>query len=390
MALSFRCENCGKLLSFQSNPGAKVKCPGCKETVAVPEALASLPEPKTGPEGARAQPRPDAPNQADAQGPPEEQEEEFVEEEYLGAGMMSSIMSVLMSVLFHVALAVIIFFALGMQKGKPEEKEKVNRVVNYNPDEFNEDPSAALEETAKSSMMLDENQAKITKSEEVNRIAPDIEVPQLYTGGSISDDLDPAAGAGGDLGPRAGLFDAGGNAHNIVYVIDASGSMINSIDRVRMEMLRRIGELHEVQTFHVVFFNDKLKDELPSQRLLPATKANRAKAADFLMGVRAESRSGQTDPTGALQRAFDVLRRADPNKPGNMIFLLTDGEFTGTTREELLAALKQMGRGVDAQIYTFLYGPSGGNPNNPNSIQSVLKAISGLTKHGTFTHVTED
>ncbi len=390
MALSFRCENCGKLLSFQSNPGAKVKCPGCKETVAVPEALASLPEPKTGPDGAKAQPRPDAPGQADAQGPPEEPEEEFVEEEYLGAGMMSSIMSVLMSVLFHVALAVIIFFALGMQKNKTEEKEKVNRVVRYDPDEFNDDPSAALEENTRQDMLIDDSRPKITKSEEVRRIAPDIDVPQLYTGGSISDDLDPAAGGGGELGPRAGLFDAVGNAHNVVYVIDASGSMINSIDRVRMEMLRRIGELHEVQTFHVVFFNDKLKDELPGQRLLPATKSNKIKATKFLMDVRAESRSGQTDPTGALQRAYDVLRRADPNKPGNMIFLLTDGEFTGTTREELLGALQRMSRGVDAQIYTFLYGPSGGNPNNPNSIQSVLKAISATTKHGAFTHVTED
>lgn len=388
MALSFRCENCGKLLSFQSNPGAKVKCPGCKETVAVPEALASLPEPKTGPEGAKAQTRPDAPGQADAQGPPEEPEEEFVEEEYLGAGMMSSIMSVLMSVLFHVALAVIIFFAFGLQENETEEKEKVNRVVRYNPDEFSEDPSAALEENTRQDMMIDQDQPKVTKADEVKRITPDIKVPQLYTGGSISDDLDPAGGGGGELGLPTGFFDKGGNAHNVVYVIDASGSMVNSIDRVRMEMLRRISELQEAQTFHVVFFNDKLKDELPGKRLLPATRANKIKASAFLEDVRAESSSGQTDPTGALQRAFDVLRNA--SKPGNMIFLLTDGEFTGTTREELLRALQRMGRGVDAQIYTFLYGPSGGNPNDPNSIQSVLKAISATTKHGEFTHVTED
>jgi Mg-chelatase subunit ChlD len=376
MALSFRCENCGKLLSFERNPGSEVKCPGCKETVAVPEALASLPEPKT---GAAAQPVSPA--------PPEEPEEVF-EEEHLTAGAMSSIMAVLMSVLFHVGLAVIFFFIIWLDTGR-KEPEKVNQIVIYNPDEFNEDPGGALDESSQEDMRLQEEAPDFSEQEEVDRLKVDVEVPQAYTSTSISDSLEPSTG-GGDLGPRSKMFGKGGNAHNIVYVIDASGSMVHSFDRVRNEMLQRIGDLEEVQTFHIVFFNDALKDELPSQRLVPATDANKIQASGFLENVRPKSRTGVTDPTEALRRAYEVLRRADPTKPGNMIFLLTDGDFTGTTRQELLAALRNMSRGVkNVQIFTFLYGPSPGNPNDPNSIESVLTAIANTTDKGEFKHVTE-
>ena len=45
MAVEFRCEKCGKLLSADAEPGSMMKCPHCQKKVAVPAGLASLPQP---------------------------------------------------------------------------------------------------------------------------------------------------------------------------------------------------------------------------------------------------------------------------------------------------------------------------------------------------------
>ena len=46
MAIEFRCEQCGKLLSVDAEPESRVKCPYCKAKVVVPAGLASLPTPQ--------------------------------------------------------------------------------------------------------------------------------------------------------------------------------------------------------------------------------------------------------------------------------------------------------------------------------------------------------
>jgi len=117
---------------------------------------------------------------------------------------------------------------------------------------------------------------------------------------------------------RKGFFGAGGEEEppGIVYVLDCSGSMTDSLDYVKFELKRSIGELSEDREFHIIFYSSGPPVEMPTRRLVKATEANKQLAFQFIDGVIAQ---GETDPSEAIERAFAV-------KP-DIIYLLTDSEF---------------------------------------------------------------
>jgi len=112
------------------------------------------------------------------------------------------------------------------------------------------------------------------------------------------------------------IFDVPEEARKIVYVVDRSGSMTDSIDDVQWELKRSIGELDEEKEFHVIFYSSGPPLEMPTRRLVSATDRNKEMAFEFIEGIIAE---GETDPSKALERAFAV-------RP-ELVYLLTDGEF---------------------------------------------------------------
>jgi len=114
----------------------------------------------------------------------------------------------------------------------------------------------------------------------------------------------------------SGFFGMGGEARKIVYVVDRSGSMTDSIDYVKFELKRSIGELSEEKEFHVIFYSSGPPVEMPTRQLVKATDRNKQLAFDFIDGVIPQ---GETDPSKALERAFEVK--------SELIYLLTDGEF---------------------------------------------------------------
>jgi hypothetical protein len=158
----------------------------------------------------------------------------------------------------------------------------------------------------------------------------------------------PTEAGGGRMTMRAGsqgprFFGQGGGeslATRIVYVVDRSGSMINTFDALVRELERSIGELNVRQSFHVVFFSERTPIENPPRKLVPAIKANKKQAFDFLRTIVPE---GRTDPAEAMQRAFDL-------KP-EIIFFLTDGEFS----PDLLEKLDKWNKNRQVKIYTYAY-----------------------------------
>ena len=152
-----------------------------------------------------------------------------------------------------------------------------------------------------------------------------------------------------------------GDATRIIYVVDRSGSMTDSIDYVKVELKRSIARLTEAETFHVIFYSSGPPLEMPTTRriratthdsltkhmlaetVLPkATAAAKAKAYAFIDGVIPQ---GETDPSKALERAFQL-------KPG-VVFILTDGEFDRAIAD----LLKRLNPGAKAPVHTvgFLY-----------------------------------
>jgi len=168
-------------------------------------------------------------------------------------------------------------------------------------------------------------------------------------------------GLGPPAGPRGtGMFDPPPPTPNeatparIVYVIDASGSLVEEMDFVLQELTRSLEDLDAKQRFAVIFFQRDLAIELRPAGLRLATAAAKADMRAWLSPGAGRIRPGGTsNPLIALRRAFAY--RPD------LVFLLSDN-ITGRgryelDRDDLLRQVAALNRGVAAPVHTiqFLY-----------------------------------
>jgi len=132
---------------------------------------------------------------------------------------------------------------------------------------------------------------------------------------------------------------------SVVYLVDRSGSMTDSLDYVKYELKVRIAELPESCLFHVIFFSSGPPVEMPTRRLVPATERNKRLALEFIDGVVA---AGETDPSEGFDRAFAARPRA--------VYFLTDGEFD----KAVIDQVDRLNEGDKVTVHTigFLYRPN--------------------------------
>ena len=203
-------------------------------------------------------------------------------------------------------------------------------------------------------------------------------------GGDGWAEFGPGTGGNGH-GPKSAFFGVGGNAHHVVFCVDATGSMAMpgkngvAFDVVREQMLRSISHLAPVQDFHVVIFKEGPVLELPDKRLLPVTPENRTAAAHWL-GEVIPYGAGD-DPVPALNRCFDVLEQADKDRKGKQIFLLTDGAFPNN--DAVLRCIRQRNKAKDVHVFTYLMGEQ-----DDESAVKLMKDIAAETG-GKYKNITE-
>ena len=101
------------------------------------------------------------------------------------------------------------------------------------------------------------------------------------------------------------------------------------------------------------------------------------------IGCRRINPQGQTDPVPALQRAFNVLSRANTSKGrrGKLVYLLTDGDFPDN--KAVLAAVRKENTKKDVHINTYLYGYKG------KQVVDVMQKIAS-ENGGRYKHVSSD
>ena len=343
MTVDFRCESCGKLLSVEARPGERTKCPHCQKLITVPAGLASLPRPQV-PPGA-------APNRPTADAAPPAPEEEPEPMPTRSSNAVSMLMSAVISLFFHVGLALVCLF--------------VTFIVIRTSDEVRLPPPNAFRSDERDGS-LTRREVTMDRSGRVSKVKTRrrsaVENPIPIDAGKTSKrlviGLGGAAGTGGKNwfvagggGARSSFFGLGGGGitHHVVYVIDRSGSMHDTFDFVRKEMVNSIGRLRPVQDFHAIFFNIGPPLENTPRRLVPATRENKEDVAHFLDKVIAQ---GRTDPVPALNQAFEVLARAN-SKPGKVVYLLTDGDFPNN--KQVLTALARKNVKKEVRINTYLY-----------------------------------
>lgn len=296
--------------------------------------------------------------------------------------ILAAAMPWVISLLFHLGLFLIMIFIVFVvfQEETPEDVIIPDAVMSENPG----GRMTAGEMTARATKTSQQSQRRqlvrqTTVTADAGRTTKPVDIIGIGGGGASSGGGAKMglAAAGGGGGPRSTFFGSGGNAFNVVYVIDRSGSMVDTFDLVRLEMLRSIGRLRDEQMFHIILFAEGRPIENAPRKLIPATRKNKKDAAVFLAAVTPEA---QTDPVPALVRAFEVLRGA--KKRGKLIYLLTDGVFPDN--EKVLRTI-QAKNTAENKVYinTFLYG------TKPPAAVDVMTRVAEMTG-GRYTFVRHE
>lgn len=189
----------------------------------------------------------------------------------------------------------------------------------------------------------------------------------------------PVWGQGG-IGDGPGLFGLkpgprGTTARTFAYVIDASGSMLDTMPFVIAELKRSIRSLSDGHRFTVIFYQGDQVLEAGGAGLRAGTEANKQHVFNW-MDEHMTAAAGLSNPLKAMRRALSYRPQ--------VMFLLSDnitgrGEFE-ISQTELLAIAKQMNDGgTRINTIQFLYpDPLEGKAGMTGTLKLLSEQTGGL------------
>jgi hypothetical protein len=169
----------------------------------------------------------------------------------------------------------------------------------------------------------------------------DLAIVGIGTGGGEFSKYGLRAGTGG--GPQ--FFGLGGEARaarSVVYVVDRSGSMLETFDDVKKELKRSIDDLRKSQKYHVIFFSSGELLECPPRRLVNAIRASKDVTFEFIDSIWP---GGGSETVHAMRRAFEL-------QP-DVVYFLSDGNIFD--EDELREMLHQLNHAKKVRIFTLAY-----------------------------------
>jgi len=354
MAVKFRCPMCGKRLTVEESPGNQTTCPHCSQAITVPADAA-----ESGAGGGAADAAA-ALNMAPAVQPHQMAGQSQQQEEEPPPGGVDNMMGWLAlylpswgtSFILHVAVVILmVFMAWQVQVTQPPAFEYKSGIVQQNAPKVEKNmpkPKRPSKDASQSGRGKGRPGPSSILHEYNGNPIPD--VADGHTGRRL--EVLGVGGGGNEIGGFEGLGSGSGRgffavgtqetAHKIAYIVDRSGSMTDSIDYVKYELKRSIGELDENTEFHVIFYSSGPPVEMPTRRLVSATDNNKKAAFEFIDSIVAQ---GETDPSKALEKAFAV--------GADLIYLLTDGEFD----REIVGLVKRLNATGKTTVHTigFIY-----------------------------------
>jgi hypothetical protein len=163
----------------------------------------------------------------------------------------------------------------------------------------------------------------------------------------------------------------------VVYVCDASGSMIQTFSSLKAELTKAVTTLKGIQGFNIVFFQDEKAASMdPGGGLVLATPENKKKAFTFLEDA---STSGTTNPVPGLELAF----KAKPQ----LIYLLTDADFPDNAA--VLATIRRLNAGKQTKVNTIAFTSGHSSDELSAGFIDLMKTIA-QENGGTFKLVKEN
>ncbi len=138
---------------------------------------------------------------------------------------------------------------------------------------------------------------------------------------------------------------------DVVFVLDTSGSMAGKkIEQAKKALTFCVENLNDGDRFELVRFSSEIEPLF--DRLVDATKANRAKAEEFVRNLHA---IGGTDIHGALQKALSL--RPSGSERTSLVIFLTDGLPTvGETDNDKIVATARDASAGNTRVFCFGIG----------------------------------
>ena len=176
------------------------------------------------------------------------------------------------------------------------------------------------------------------------------------TGGGGSDGSGQIApfgvpGGGGGIGPKANFVGISGNAKRVVYVCDATGTMLGlKFKLLQKQLYKAIDILKPIQGFNVIFFkggdsNAEWSNPFADE-LVVANPQNKQRVRQYIDQFQVVGKG--TNPLPALQAAF-------AQKP-QLVYFLTDGEFNNVVGyEQVLAEVRRLNGDKSVKVNTIAF-----------------------------------
>jgi hypothetical protein len=265
--------------------------------------------------------------------PPAAQAEMLEEEQGPTVGDEVNTMLILLlpwaiSVLLHLGLVLMAFFVVwSYQKGLDEETViPKSEIVEIEPDQVLTDtPDVEIDVNAKPIDKV-ETQEPLKKTDPLGAMNTDTNVNLALIGVAGPNALPFGAKIGSDFF-GVGTGGGGGSARTICYVVDASGSLLDTLPFVINELKQSIRKLDgRSQKFTIIFFQRDMAIEVPvpHKGLKIATAENVKRAADWITLT-----SNNIVPRGS-SNPVEAIKLALGYKP-DLIYILSDN-ITGKGR----------------------------------------------------------
>jgi hypothetical protein len=180
-------------------------------------------------------------------------------------------------------------------------------------------------------------------------------------------------GGGQGLGPKSPFMGISGNARKVVYVCDASGSMMSVFWRVKEELRKAVDVLRPIQAFNVIFLSYEDVTALDKNSLVMANPENKRKAMQL---VENTSAAGNTDA------ALPAIRKAFELRP-DLIYLLTDGFqslYGSEMSEAVIKELRKLNADKKVRVNIILIKSANEDTEFEKAMRTVASENGGVCK----------
>lgn len=288
----------------------------------------------------------------------EETEEASVGDEI--TTMLTTLLPWAISLLLHLGIFLMAVFLIWSGAIVEEENPPVvpeARMLNDEPSELLT-YSEELDTPATTEIPRDIQTQEVAKGDPLSALTTDTATDMALIGVTGSKAL-PAGSKIGKDPFGVGMYGVGGNARDIVYVVDASGSLIDALPFVIEELKDSFRKLSPEQRFSVIFFqrDTAIEVPVPHRGLKKATPETIRKVSDWIsLDAGNIVPRGSSNPVSAIKTAIGF-------QP-DLIYILSDnitgkGQYA-VDQKDLLATIEEAKkqRGADkTRINTiqFLY-----------------------------------